>query len=140
MDRKDRKNTMKLISLKNKEGFTLIELLIAMLILAIGLIAVASLLVTAIHGNASAKWVTGATTFAEKRIEELRGMGFTGLAQYNNRDWITDPPLPAGAGTFSRQWQITTPQDNLRLIEVRVTWRDIGGRERQVDLATYIAR
>jgi type IV pilus assembly protein PilV len=123
-------------------GFTLIELLIAMLILFIGLIAVAGLASTAILGNASAKWSTGATTLAEEKIEELKSIGFLGLT--NTNGWASDPDNPItlpGAGQFSRQWRITTPQNmtDIRLIEVKVSWADRGAT-REVNLATYVAR
>jgi type II secretory pathway pseudopilin PulG len=142
-DSKTRDNTIDL--LKNKGGFTLIELLIAMLILFIGLIAVAGLASTAILGNASAKWTTAATTLAEERMEELKSRGFLGLT--NTNDWTSDPNNPitlTGAGRFERQWRITTPPPdmtdiNIRLIEVKVSWTD-RGRNREVNLATYIAR
>lgn len=121
-------------------GFTLIELLIAMLILFIGLIAVAGLASTAIVGNASAKWSTAATTLAEERMEERRSRGFSGLD--NTNVWTPTPSetitLP-GAGRFERQWRITTPMTDIRLVEVRVRWTD-RGVTREVNLATYIAR
>jgi type II secretory pathway pseudopilin PulG len=123
-------------------GFTLIELLIAMLILFIGLIAVAGLASTAILGNANAKWSTAATTLAEEKIEELKSKGFLGLT---NTGWTSPETITlTGAGRFERQWQITTPPPgmtdiNIRLIEVKVSWAD-RGVTREVNLATYIAR
>jgi Tfp pilus assembly protein PilV len=109
-----------------------------MLILAIGLIAVAGLQVTAIQGNASAKWVTGATTLAEEKMEELKSRGFLGLT---DTSWTPPETITlTGAGRFSRQWRITTPMTDIRLIEVKVTWMDIFGATKEVILATYIAR
>jgi type II secretory pathway pseudopilin PulG len=139
-DSKTRDNTIDL--LKDKGGFTLIELLIAMLILFIGLIAVAGLASTAILGNANAKWSTAATTLAEERMEELKSIGFLGLT---NTSWTSPETITlTGAGRFERQWRITTPppgmtDTDIGLIEVRVSWTD-RGRTREVNLATYIAR
>jgi type IV pilus assembly protein PilV len=139
-DSKTRDNTIDL--LKDKGGFTLIELLIAMLILMIGLIAIAGMISTAMLGNASAKWSTAATTLAEEKMEELKSRGFSGLT--NTNGWDSDPDNPitlTGAGRFERQWRITTPQNmtDIRLVEVKVNWRDRGAT-REVNLATYIAR
>ncbi|MBU1208121.1 MAG: prepilin-type N-terminal cleavage/methylation domain-containing protein [Proteobacteria bacterium] len=129
---------MRLKYFSDKKGFTLIELLIAMLILAIGLMAVAGLQVTAIRGNASAKWVTAATTFAEEKMEKFKSKGFSD-SDLTNTDWTTPEPIP-GADNFSRQWKITEPAaGNLKLIEVRVIWSAIGV-SKQVDISSYVAK
>ncbi|MDZ4133171.1 MAG: type IV pilus modification protein PilV [Dethiobacteria bacterium] len=129
---------MKLRYPSDNKGFTLIELLIAMLILSVGLLAVAGLQVTAIQGNASAKWVTAATTLAEEKMEELKSSGFSGLS---NTAWTAPVTVYlAGAGNFSRRFQITEPAiGNLKLIDVRVTWPTILGNK-QVDLSSYVAK
>lgn len=122
----------------DNKGFTLIELLIAMLILSVGLLAVAGLQVTAIQGNASAKWVTAATTLAEEKMEELKSSGFSGLS---NTAWTAPVTVSlAGAGTFSRRFQITEPSPgNLKLVDIRVTWPTILGTK-QVDISSYVAK
>lgn len=141
MDRKNQRNTKSMkhdTQLKNETGFTFIELLIAMLILVIGLIAVAGLLVAAIQGNASAKWVTVATTFAEQEAERLRSLGYSGLSI---TDWTTLESVSAsGAGTFSRQYRITQAFADVKSIEVKVAWVGIFGGNKGVDLATYVAK
>ncbi|MDP3014576.1 MAG: hypothetical protein Q8M92_10055, partial [Candidatus Subteraquimicrobiales bacterium] len=66
--------------------------------------------------------------------------GFSGLT---NKSWTATAPEPitlSGAGNFSRQWQITEPvADNLKFIEVRVTWSAIGVNK-QVNIASYVAK
>ncbi len=138
MDRKDRGNTMNsmnpmnTINSMNTKGFSLIELLIAMLILFIGLIAVASMVSTAILGNANAKWSTIATTCAEEKIEELRSRGYTNIPVGSESDACPNPG-------FSRSWTVSVRNDispGLKEINVTVTWQN----NRQVNLVTYVAR
>jgi prepilin-type N-terminal cleavage/methylation domain-containing protein len=53
------------------EGFTLIEIMIALTILAVGILGVVGLFVTAIGGNAQGRKVTEATSIAQSRLDEL---------------------------------------------------------------------
>jgi len=54
-----------------ESGFTLLELIIAISILTVGLLAVASMQMAAITGNAKAFALTEATTLAQDSLEEL---------------------------------------------------------------------
>jgi prepilin-type N-terminal cleavage/methylation domain-containing protein len=58
-------------------GFTLIEILIAISILSIGLLAVASMQVSAIRGNSHARHVTEGVTLAQDKLEELLYLSYT---------------------------------------------------------------
>lgn len=117
--------------LSDKSGFSLIEVIIAISILAIGILTVTSLQVSAIRGNSSANKITAATTLADQRMEALKSTGFLSLA---NTSWTAAETI----GIFSRQWQITTT-GNLKQIDVRVTWADMGV-SRQVNISSYLAR
>lgn len=57
--------------LNNKTGYTLIETVIAMAILAIGIITLQTMQVTAIKGNATANRVTEASAWATDTLEWL---------------------------------------------------------------------
>ena len=63
----------------NEAGFTLIEALIAMVILAIGLIAVTNLLVVGAASNTIGNHSTNTTTIASETLERLRNIPFTQL-------------------------------------------------------------
>lgn len=56
----------------NQKGFTLLEVLVAIVIVSIGLLAVAGMQTTAITGNASAKDATIAIQFAEEMVDRIR--------------------------------------------------------------------
>jgi type IV pilus assembly protein PilV len=54
-----------------QSGFTFIELLVAIVVLSLGLLAVAGMQVTAIRGNASANVISTKTAVAESILEEI---------------------------------------------------------------------
>ena len=68
----------------NNKGFSLIEMLIAVTILAVGLLAVAGLQVTAIQGNSQGSSISQATTLAEDRIEAIRNMDYAAISFASN--------------------------------------------------------
>ena len=52
-------------------GFTLLEVILAISLLMVGLLAVASMQVSAINGNAQANRLSEATALAQNKLEEL---------------------------------------------------------------------
>ena len=60
--------------LKDQKGFTLLELLIALVILAIGLLGLAGLHISAITGNVSGFKLSTASAVAQEQIEELKAL------------------------------------------------------------------
>ena len=66
-----RKPVDKIKKAARQDAFTLLEVLVAISILSIGLLAVASMQVAAIQGNFHAKGVTTATALAQDTLEDL---------------------------------------------------------------------
>ncbi len=64
-------------TLSNSKGFTLIEVVIAMAVVAIGMFAMMSLIITVTKGNAHSKKVTTATTLAQDQMEQIKRLGFS---------------------------------------------------------------
>jgi len=111
---------------RNGKGFTLVEIMIAMLLLVIALVGLASVTVSVIKGNDLSRMVTTATTLAKDKMEELKNLSTTG-AGYD--------ALPAiGSETketiYTRDWTVgavgATAPDNdttkMKKITVTVTW------------------
>jgi prepilin-type N-terminal cleavage/methylation domain-containing protein len=63
-----------------EEGYTLVEVLIALGILGFGLLAVATMQVTAIKTNARAGSLSHGTTLAQAKAEELMNLPYSGLS------------------------------------------------------------
>ena len=125
--------------LKKGRGFTLLEIVIAILILTIALLGLASLTSTIIKGNASNKTLTIATTLAKDKLEELRSLPLpesTIPSDYTGIDyWGAN--LDAATSTnayFTRSW--TASGTDPITITVTVTWPT----NRSVVLKTMRAR
>ncbi|MBI5327108.1 MAG: type IV pilus modification protein PilV [Deltaproteobacteria bacterium] len=70
----------------NNKGFTLLEVLIAIVVVSIGLLAVAGMQTIAIRGNASASEGTIAIQLAEEMVDRIRLNAGAAPAIYNGLD------------------------------------------------------
>ncbi|MFC1813102.1 prepilin-type N-terminal cleavage/methylation domain-containing protein [Thermodesulfobacteriota bacterium] len=103
---------------RREKGFTLIEVMIALTIFAVGMLAVATMQISAISVNARAKRLTQRTTYAQDKIEELIALDYT--------DTALDSAIPHSethTDGFTVSWTITNnnPIPNLKSIVVTVT-------------------
>jgi len=99
------------------QGFTLLEVLIAMSIFAIGILGVASMQISAINGNASARMHTEAGTWAADRVERLMAV------PYNHTDLddsAASNPHQANEGVYTIEWTVDPPVSNTKLVRVEV--------------------
>lgn len=103
-------------------GFTLLEVIVAISILTFGLLAVASMQLTAIRGNYNASNITEGTTVAQDRLEQFL------LQPYNTVDEGTLPQEIRDGytvdGTVSRL--DASNASNGQVIAVTVRWQDKG--------------
>jgi len=72
---------------KKQEGYTLVEILIAITVLAFGLLAVATMQVTAIKTNAIASGISQGLTLGQARVEELMNLPY---GHDDLKDWDGD--------------------------------------------------
>ena len=96
-------------------------MLIGLVLLAIGLLAIAGMQISSVRGNFFSSNLTQASVLAQDRMETLRNIAYG------------DAPLSAGnhndgpiAGTiFTRDYNVTVvPGTTMLTITVRVSWRD----------------
>ncbi len=126
----------------NKRGFTVIEVMIAVAILSIGLLGVASMQMKAIRSNNLSDNVSCALTLAEDKMEELMWYDYFNpeledVSDSNNDDlsrideeWIDKQELnidetgKRNAGHFHRVWNIADnrPIDDNKTVTVIVAW------------------
>ena len=119
----------------SEKGFTLVEVLVALTIFAIGLLALASMQVTSLRGNANSQELTAATALAEGTLEWLLAMSprddvfETNMTDYAEIDEIggASPVAVDGAGTLRAFYRVdTTPSasatfpGNVVRVDVRV--------------------
>jgi len=101
----------------NNKGFSLIEVLVGLVILAIGLLAIAGMQITAIKGNYFSKSLTEATVLAQDKMEELKNLSYASLSTG------TDTKTVSGT-TFARQFTVVDTTSTMKTINVTVQWTD----------------
>ena len=138
---------------RGEEGFSLVEVLVSLSILAVGLLSLALLQVTAIKGNAGASKSTIATDLAQTKLELFRRDAWAAIDNSTNTTFGggTTPifaSVPADAGDnvtvrgtmFYRIWRVLpNATDSLKTITVWTCWQDDRGIWHSVMLVTQRA-
>lgn len=117
----------------NHNGFSLIELLIAMAILAVSMLAAASMQIGSIRNNATGNMVTQANMLAKAQMEVLKNRtDVTTLVGgvENNIDAAGQP-----GGIYNRSWIVSNLGTSARRITVTVQWTK-RGRSRRIILSS----
>lgn len=141
-------------SFKKENGFTLVEVLIAIVILSLGMLSLASLMPTTIKSANYGKNTTMAANLAQQKIEDLDRVASSnfdnvvdsvaGSDPVNgvNPDQVEDYGSIAGYTLFRRETYVTNgagPTVNIKDVAVRVLWRE-GLTTHQTLLRTSFAR
>lgn len=113
-------------------GFTLLEMMLAIVLFAVGTLAVMELFHRAQAGSSDGENVLVATRLAQARMEELRNVAYASVASEAKAAIAS----PAGFSHFDREVAVTTPYANLKQVVVTVYW-DAAGGETSVSLQTH---
>jgi type IV pilus assembly protein PilV len=115
----------------DKRGFTLIEVLISIVILSIGLLAIAAMQITSVRGNFFSHYLTQASYVGQDRLEILNNstVDSAALQQGNHNDGTKT----IGQIVFNRSYTVTVNGD-IRTIMYTVSWND--GVNRTISLGT----
>src|SRR4030042_6502420 len=108
----------------NDKGFSLIEVLVGLVILAIGILAIAGMQITSIRGNFFSDNVMQASIIGQDRLEYLRNLPL--VATTFSIGTHNDGFVPIRGTTFTRTYAVEqhlTLTDS-RVIRVIVNWRD----------------
>ena len=115
----------------NKKGFTLIEVLIGLVILAVGVMAIAGMQMTSVRGNFFSHYLTQAIYTGQDRLEFLDNLSYTSnelLAGSHN-----DPDTTIAGIVFNRSYTVVDVV-NGKMITYTVRWND--GVNRNIVLST----
>jgi prepilin-type N-terminal cleavage/methylation domain-containing protein len=111
-----------------QKGFSLIELLIAMSVLAIGMLAAASMQYSAVRNNTSGNVSTQAAMLAKAQLEMLKNQDIDSAAlapgDYSDPTAIDANGNPGGI--YHRSWRIDPLGASARRIRVTVQWTKFG--------------
>jgi type IV pilus assembly protein PilV len=122
--------------LQDKQGFSMVEVLIAICLLAIAMMGLATLQSRGIRGNDLGNRTSQAIALAQDQLEELiqsaSGGNFPLAVPSPNPFPDANNPITetgAGGGIFTRTWQLqdNSPVSDAQTISVNVTWRDSMG-------------
>jgi len=120
-------------SKNNDNGFTLLEVLVAIVILSVGLLGMASLTVGIINGNAFSKNASTATTLAQDKMEEIWEQDYSDVAVEGPADLLSpfasyEREVTVDTASFP---DIVGPPAQLigmKIVTVTVSWTDQHGR------------
>jgi type IV pilus assembly protein PilV len=106
------------------DGFSIMETLIALSIFTIGILAVATLVLSAIGENASARRMTEATALAEDRLEQLMAVSYDGISGGTTTE-----------GAYEVVWDVAEDVivTQTKSITVTVSWQ-YRGKQRNVTI------
>jgi type IV pilus assembly protein PilV len=118
---------------KNK-GFSLIELLIAMSVMALGMLAAASMQYSAVRNNTTGNTSTQATMLAKATLEMLKNQDIDSTALAVG-DYVDPTRVDANGnpgGIYNRNWRVDLLGTSSRRIRVTVEWTRFGSTRRVI--------
>jgi Tfp pilus assembly protein PilV len=113
-------------------GFSLIEVVFALTFLAVGILAVASMIPAGTRGVTQSRVLTSGLMAAQVKLEELKGKDYTTLTPGTFSDTTS---------VFTRTWVVTDsiPMAGCKKIDVTSTWTDSHGTQ-TAQLSSYVTR
>ena len=118
------------------QGFSVVEVLIAVSILAVSLLAIASMFPVGYQDIEYSGRMTIAAELARQKLEELRNTSFSSLASSSSPENLS--------GGFTRSWTVVdagvgAQAADLKQVTVTVTWQGFG-RPSSLSMTTLIAK
>lgn len=122
-------------------GYSLLEMMIVLVVLTLGILAIAKLFPTAGREQVKDRLRTSGSYYAEEKVETLRALNSTDPALTDGRhpDASTNETVDAN-GTFQRYWSVShlpDPLGNLARLDVTVTWHATSGPD-SCTTTTYV--
>ena len=114
------------------QGFSLLEVLFALTFLAVGIMAVASMIPAGTRGVSQSRVLTTGLMATQVKMEELKGTPFQSLAAGTFTDTTS---------VFTRTWTVadSVPMAGCTKLTVTSQWTDSHGNQSTV-LTSYVSR
>jgi prepilin-type N-terminal cleavage/methylation domain-containing protein len=119
---------------RSDSGFTLVEVLVAMMILSVGVMALAGSLAMVTRMIGRGKVETQVAQAASRRVETLRLAAYSTVPRCTAGTFVTGGPVTANG--FTESWTVP-PAGKVRSVLVSVTYRTARG-PRTASLQTRI--
>lgn len=122
--------------MKKQDGFTIVELIVAIVVVGLMVVGVASLFITIQSTQRKTRLLETATRAGEKKIEELRNETANALTAGSTIDFEDELPdtLPEPREATVT---VTEPTPDIKRVDVRITYRD-GRNDKEVMLSSLI--
>ncbi len=113
-------------------GFSLIEVVFALTFLAVGILAVASMIPAGTRGVTQSRVLTSGLMAAQVKLEDLKGTSYAALTPGTFSDTTS---------VFTRTWVVTDsiPMAGCKKIDVTSRWTDSHGTQ-TAQLVSYVTR
>jgi Tfp pilus assembly protein PilV len=113
-------------------GFSLIEVMFALTFLAVGILAVASMIPAGTRGVSESRTITSSLMAAQLKLEDLKGTPYSSLAVGTGSDTVS---------VFQRTWTVTDsiPTAGCKRILVTSNWTNAHGGQ-ATTLTSYVTR
>jgi type IV pilus assembly protein PilV len=111
----------------SENGFTVLEAVFAVSILAVGILAVASLQGSAIRSNGSAMELADITARTSSQLEALSMLPFSAHELNAEENPHRIEPKPSDPYQVGLTWNVTdSPSGNMKTIHMKANWNDRG--------------
>lgn len=135
--------------MRNQQGMTLVEVLVAVVIITVGLTAIATGMQLATSSINQGQQETTAAFLAEQRLEDIKAFALStnaaqGFANVTGQNFPAEGYATiAGSGGYRRTTTITDPNATMKVVVVNVFYVPVGvspsaNTERQVSLSTVL--
>lgn len=127
----------------HERGMSLVELMIALVVLAIGLLAVGRMFPTGARSQVQDQLLTSANYYAQEQLESLTGRTWSDELLTDGRHPSGTATEALGNGQWQRYYQVATMAgslNNLKKVDVTVTYQGAGRSVRSVTATTYVRR
>lgn len=129
---------------RREAGMSLVEVLVALVILSVGVLAVARMFPASSRAQAQDHLLTAANDYSQEKIEQLTGKTWSDSTLTVGRHPAGTATESLGSGRWHRFYTVTAmnaPLDNLKRVDVTVTFSGAGkSTASSVVATTYVRR
>ncbi len=129
---------------RRERGMSLVEVLVALVILSVGVLAVARMFPAGTRAQAQDHLLTAASDYSQEKIEQLTGKTWSDSTLTVGRHPAGTATESLGGGRWHRFYTVTAmnaPLDNLKRVDVTVTYSGAGkSTASSVVATTYVRR